>query len=535
MLYLAEVKKQSRGFIGGVRTELKLLACQHNDQTWSPVPGDEILATEELESLGEGVLLMLNLGNNRQIQGQPEVAAPELVRQLQKLSRLSEKLKDQQDEIEQWKQSLTYQSQELSRRETEIESRYEQLEEMASELQQIERRRQEVDSAWEQLQQQQQKLQEGQNRWGGLFNLPPEQSEQLQAIVERLGETNRGTEALSHTLQLALKAANRQQEALNGYWQQRDRLKTQVQQQQQKIEQTRAMLNQRKQELETTRSALEQAKIQFAVQQNILSSKQELLRRIDLDLQTTEGLQETLESIANGTGEIGSDAKIDFNALEKMSLGELEVMVKTLQADLEKMVRFVNDQEEELTLQFQTVQEFQEKLAAASDFDRLAIEGELAEEQERKRMLDQTLIGQRRSLKERQEVLMDHLRVLRRRQGIVEINAQAIVLNLDPVLFRLDEIENNAQQERQKLESEIEHLQRSLQQIQEMIVQLDRDQATKTQDLQREENKWQQAQIEVAQLQMRLSFYEEALQPLQNHLDEIKPKLEELGQWLGLS
>ena len=116
MLYLAEVKKQTRGFMSGSRTEIKLLACQHNDQTWSPVPGEEVIALDEFDQMGEGSLLMVNLGNNRQIQGEPQTAAPELVRQLQKLSRLSEKLKTQQEEIEQWKQSLTYQSQELARR-----------------------------------------------------------------------------------------------------------------------------------------------------------------------------------------------------------------------------------------------------------------------------------------------------------------------------------------------------------------------------------------------------------------------------------
>jgi len=120
VLYLAEVKKQTRGFMSGSRTEIKLLACQHNDQTWSPVPGDEVIALDECDQMGEGTLLMVNLGNNRQIQGEPQTAAPELVRQLQKLSRLSEKLKTQQEEIEQWKQSLTYQSQELARREAEI-------------------------------------------------------------------------------------------------------------------------------------------------------------------------------------------------------------------------------------------------------------------------------------------------------------------------------------------------------------------------------------------------------------------------------
>jgi DNA repair exonuclease SbcCD ATPase subunit len=166
VLYLAEVKKQTRGFIGGSRTEIKLLAFQHNDQTWSPVPGEEVVDLEELDQVGEGTLLMINLGNNRQIQGKAEPAAPELVRQLQKLSRLSEKLKTQQEETEQWKQSLTYQSQELTRREMEMESRLEQLEEVERELSQIERRRKEADSAWERVEQTEQQLHDLQRRFG---------------------------------------------------------------------------------------------------------------------------------------------------------------------------------------------------------------------------------------------------------------------------------------------------------------------------------------------------------------------------------
>ncbi|MFM2028338.1 MAG: hypothetical protein RLZZ339_3055, partial [Cyanobacteriota bacterium] len=63
MLYLAEVKKQTKGFIGGYKIELKLLACQHNDQTWSAIPGNDTLTYDETNSRGEGALLLVNLSN----------------------------------------------------------------------------------------------------------------------------------------------------------------------------------------------------------------------------------------------------------------------------------------------------------------------------------------------------------------------------------------------------------------------------------------------------------------------------------------
>lgn len=533
MLYLAEVKKQTRAFIGTSRTELKLLACQHNDQTWSSVPGEEIIAVEELDQVGEGALLMLNLSSNRQVQGEPERAAPELVRQLQKLSRLSEKLKDQQEEIEQWKQSLTYQSQELSRREIEMETRLEQLEEVERELSQIERRRQEAESAWDRVEQTQDQLQDFQRRFGAILELSGQDAERIQQLISRIANSPEGLESLNQPVKAALSALEAQQEIFNRFWQQLDNLKSQVQKQQQAIEQQGDSLKSRFQELETARDSLENAKIQLAVQQNILNNKQELLNKVNLDLQTTRGLQETIERLGAGVGDVSADSQLDVASLENMPLGELETTVNRLQADLDKLVRFVNDQEEELTLQCQTVQELQEKLKEAGDFDRIDLENELAEEQERKEFLDETLVGQRRNLRERQGVLLQYLRVLRRRQGIMEFEDNTATIDFSPFLAQLEELDNDTNQARQQLETDIEHLQSSVQQIQEMIQQLDKEQAQKTQNLKIEEENWQQAQIIVARLETRLNFYEDTLQPLQNQLDETKHQLGILQQWLN--
>lgn len=533
MLYLAEIKKQSRGFIGGTRTDLKLLACQHNDQTWSPVPGDEIVSTEELDQMGEGALVMLNLGNNRQVQGQPELAAPELIRQLQKLSRLSEKLKDQQEEIEQWKESLTYQSQELSRRELEMEAQFEKLEEVENEFKKIELRRQEAESAWERVQQTQQSLKDFQGRFGDLLNLPSEQVEKLQQLIRRLTQSDQGLDTIGESLRLSLSTTEKQQKILNSFWQQLEPLKAQVQQQQRDIEQQGRTLDNRAQELDSTRSAVEEAKIQFKVQQNILVNKQERLRNVNLNLQNTQELQDLLNRIASSAGDVPLDSKVDLGALENMPLGELEEIVSQLQAELDKLVRFVNDQEEELTLQCQTVEELIQKLGKSGTYDRIAVEEELAEEQERKKFLDETLVGQRRNIKEQQNVVFQHLRVLRRRQGVMDFDNNLPAMNLDPVLLQIEELQNNGSEDQQKLESEIEHLQRDLRQIQEMIDHLDREQERKSQEFKTEQDKWYQAQIEVAQLTTRLSFYQEILHPVQNRLYELQQQLEGLQQWLS--
>lgn len=290
MLYLAEVKKQVRGFMGGFKTDLKLLACQHNDQTWSAIGTDEFLTADNVDQVGEGALLILNLNQNRQMQGKPEPAGPELVRQLQKLSRLSEKLKDQREEIDQWKQSLTYQSQELSRREMEIEGRLEQLEEMESELQQVERRRQEIEALKAKIAREQQQIETFKNTFGDLIDLPSDRIRGIRELAGRIS-LNGHPPNWSQSIASALRAAVSQQDIFNHYWQELDENRAALNRKNLEIDRHKGEIDSRKQELAATQQSLAEAKVQYEVQKNILESKQELHRQLSLTRQKNEEMQ----------------------------------------------------------------------------------------------------------------------------------------------------------------------------------------------------------------------------------------------------
>ena len=167
--------------MGGVETKLRLIACQRNDRSWSFV-SNEFVTTDKANTLGEGALIVLDLGVNRQIQGSIESASQTIVGVLKNFSRLLEKTKNQEQEIGQWKESLTIQSEELSRQKIEMENRLEQVEQMEEEFKQFEHQKEEIakakaeaeeikaefelksaelQGAWEQLRGQQQNL-EGQ-------------------------------------------------------------------------------------------------------------------------------------------------------------------------------------------------------------------------------------------------------------------------------------------------------------------------------------------------------------------------------------
>ncbi|MGB6166698.1 MAG: pilus motility taxis protein HmpF, partial [Geitlerinemataceae cyanobacterium] len=174
MQYLAEVQKKS-GVFGGGKAELKLLAFQRGE-SWTAVPGEETIPADEAGNFNSGALVLAEVNANKQLQGTPKEAGRQIVSILQNYSRLQDKTKTQEEEIEQWKQSLTYQSQELNRREMEMQAQLEQFEQMGQELDQLEakrseiaaseqesqqlreemeRQQQELESAWEQLRGQQ--------------------------------------------------------------------------------------------------------------------------------------------------------------------------------------------------------------------------------------------------------------------------------------------------------------------------------------------------------------------------------------------
>jgi chromosome segregation ATPase len=530
VLYLAEVKKQTRGFIGGYKTELKLLACQHKDQTWSAIPGEDILTYDETNSRGEGALLLVNLSNNRQLQGNPELAGAEMVRQLQKISRLMERSKKDQEKIEQWKQSLTYQSEILNRQKMEMETRIEQIEQIEAELEYLERKRQELETLKQQLNEQQRHLEEGQINHNSYPNLSPEQQQFIRSLAERLADHHDRGNSPSQILYSTLESVQEQQTILNSCWQSLEEQKKAVENRQVANDEMLDYLEQRARELQRSRNALETAKIQLQIQETVLSQKQQLFEHLNLTLQTTDSTRQMLLRLLGGK-ELGFDGKIDLEVLEQMPLEELESLVKNLQTDLKRWEIFVNDQEEELTLQCQTVEELEARMATMDHSERANLEAELAEEQEKKGMLAATLVGQRRNLQERQAIRSQHLKILQRRQGILSPE-DTQKSGFEPVLMLLADNYQNNLQESQRLAAEIKRLQEDLQKSGDSIDGQWSDLEQKTREFEEQERQWRDANLALLRLKTQVQQYETFLQPVQDHLDQIRQKLETISQWL---
>ncbi|MEL6262156.1 MAG: pilus motility taxis protein HmpF [Cyanobacteria bacterium J06626_6] len=487
MLYLAETQKKS-GFMGGGKAEFKLLAAQRSEHDWSSVPGEELIAAPDDAPYAGGVLVLIELTNNRQIKRHQE-AGRTLVGVLQNFSSLSKKFKSQGEEIEQWKESLTYQSQALNRREMEIETRQDQVEQAEAELANFESQKQafeaqqqtveaqkaeveqlqeeltrknaELEGAWAHLNGEIQRFEERQEAFqaeesaGGVSD---EQAAQIQAALTQIVTAEVNAIEAENNLQAMRELLAQQQADLSNNQQQLEQAKTDVEAGRETLEGHAATLADAKRSLTEAESALHSTQLHLQEQQALLGAKQEQNQLLTEQLKNQTDLHQRVYELLNATDKVRLSKKVDVASLEAMPEVALQTLVTNLEQDLDKMVRFVNDQEEELRLQQEDIDALKAKLSEVSEYDRLQLETEISEEKDRHVMLNRTLVGQRRNLLEREEVLSQHRAVLLRRQGLAAEGTGAAA-ELEPVLNDIDELRAGLGQQIQEIETESAHIQ----------------------------------------------------------------------------
>ena len=548
MLYLAEVQKQRSGFgLGGGKAELKLLACQRGEHNWSAVPGDDAIPVEEANKFNDGTLVLVELSASKQVQRIQE-AARQLVSILQNFSRLQDKFKDKEEEIEQWKASLTFSSQELNRREMEMQAREEQLAQMEEELERLEaqrseientrdeanrlredvdRSRTEMETAWEQLRGEQQQVATQQSQVPQGAAIDEEQARRIQELMNRLGGAISSAQGVREQLNQSFGVAGAQQAILDVHWQQLEQKRANAQQQQEEVDRQNQSLQSRWQEWYQSQDALAQARADLKGQQSTLSAKQDQAQSVSLQVRAVEDLYQQLSGLASASGAPVTEQRVDVSALEKMSVEDLQALVQHLQQDLEKVFRFVNDQEEELTLQRETIEELQPKIQAASEYDRMALENEMADELESYQMLNETLVGQRLRLQEREDVLKQHQAVLWRRLGTANAPKQDPgSIDLGPIVSQLNTVRQQQGEEFQRLENEIRQVRDSVSQIEANVNRQNGESEAKRYELKQLEQNLFNQKGAVAELWGRVNVYQEMLQPVQDNLKGLRQKLE---------
>jgi chromosome segregation ATPase len=542
VLYLAEVQKPKSGFniSGRSKAELKLLACQRSEQNWSAIPGEELVAApDEATNYNPGVLVLVDMNANRQIQSQLRDAGKHLVGILQNLSRQIEKYKKEADEIESWRQSLSLQSQQLQLRQEEIYGREEDLEHTRAELdrltqeaqalestlEQHEQSRQDLAAQWEQLREKEQHLDRLQQSVG--TSLSEQQVDEIRAALHQLGGTSRALD--SQQLESTVAEIEGQQELLTGHWQQLQHQQQRVVETQSELDRQQQEIDRSKQQLQTLQTSLEETQTAWEVQQHTLSMQQEYLQRLTTRINIEQDNYQKIYLMSKGGQADIGDVQIDLEQLESMEIGQLETIVANLQTEVDRSVHFVHLEEEELQEKQAAIDELQQAILVANEFDKLKLEADLADERDGYNMLDHTLDGQRQTMRERQTYLQIHTRVLRHRQGHAPEAAEQSQMEWDAILRLLDSQRQQQQSELTQVETEIQNLRHTIDQTKAKIEQQVEAYLQESKQVQALERQHQLTQQQSIELVAKIELYQEMMQPLQDRIDAFKRQLGSLA------
>lgn len=125
MLYLAQVHKQGLSS----QLDLKLLAHQQAEYKWEINTEEKIIRVAEAIASHEGTLVLVELSPQEEILNIQDATdwVLDLVKTYLTSGVTPAFLKAESERSEQWRQTLTLQNQELSRRSLEVEARREQI------------------------------------------------------------------------------------------------------------------------------------------------------------------------------------------------------------------------------------------------------------------------------------------------------------------------------------------------------------------------------------------------------------------------
>lgn len=552
MLYLAEVIQRKGGIMGGGKAELKLLACQRNEQSWTAVNAEEVIPADEAARYSAGALLLVDLTNSKQVQRIQEAGRP-LVSILQNFSRLQEKFKTQEEEIEQWKQSLTYQSQELNRREMEMEARREQLEQLEDDFEQLEqqrqalestrgeidglrgeleRRQQELEGAWDHLRGEQQRLDEKVAEAKGGAVLDEQKAAQLQGILSHFSGSAQPLELCQGQITYAHELVTYKQEVLAQHWQALEQQRSSLDQQRHDLEQRSQELQQQESQWQAAQGALEQTKALLQAQQTILQGKQDQLTMLHSQMQWCEEMHQSIQATNQGV-DANVAAQVDVAALEAMPIYELEQKVNELQSELQKSSVFVKGQEEELDLKQKEISDIEAKIAQASEFDRMTLESELSDEKDAYQFLHETLVGQQRNIREKEGVLKQHKFVLARLQGKPEMALEEGEVDLSALSNQVNSLQTTTQQRIANLEADVKQMQDEVGEKQSLIDQEAQQLNARRQGLDEQVADLHNLRLALGEAQGQVKLYEGMLQPLQDSVDNLRKTIDEVSNQMG--
>ena len=538
MQYLAELQKTQAAFGLGGNSSVRLLARNTGENIWQSITNEQVLSVQDssqAKDFKDGQMVIAEITSSNQVQSIQD-ASKKIVNILQAFSRSQDKYKSAEEEVEQWKQSLNFQSQELHRREQELEHKELELEHLDARKLEIE----DLESKFAKERSEIEQLRNNIEAERGQFEakaaaLTVDQAEHIKTLISQLSTSFTNPDSLRDKIHSAVDLLNQRQEILTGFWQSLDGLKNESEKQKGILSKSTEELNIRKSQWQQTQIALADAQAELKAQRGILKLQENnmAMSRVQLDAQVDlyEQTSNAIEAFG-GPGSMEVLSPEEESRLQSMSIEDLESTIKALQADFDKLVNYVSAQEDELAGLEGEIADLQSEVETADQFGRIELESNKEFAEEQYKLLEESVSGMRRSMQERLSVLNQQKAVLDRRKGLTV--EESPVQSLLPLLSQIEAQKNRQEQELRKMESQIEAVRNYTQQQQEVLSKqtqehLQQEQAIRTAEVQ------QQDRIKVlAELLGQIIAQEQLLRPVQDIVDTLRPQLESAIQDLGV-
>ncbi|MEY3303119.1 MAG: pilus motility taxis protein HmpF [Pseudanabaena sp.] len=538
MQYLAELQKTQAAFGLGGNSSVRLLARNTGENVWQPITNEQVLPVQDssqAKDFKDGQMIIAEVTGSNQVQSIQD-ASKKIVNILQAFSRSQDKYKSAEEEVEQWKQSLNFQSQELHRREQELEQKELELEHLDSRKQEIE----ELESKFAKERSEIEQLRKNIEAERGQFEakaaaLTVDQAEHIKTLISQLSTSFTNPDSLRDRIHSAINLINQRQEVLTGFWQSLDGLKNEAEKQKGILSKSTEELNIRKAQWQQTQVALADAQAELKAQRGILKLQENnvAMSRVQLDAQIDlyEQTSNAIETFG-GPGSMEVLSPEEESRLQSMPIEELESTIKALQADFDKLVNYVSAQEDELAGLEGEIADLQSQVETSDQFARIELESNKEFAEEQYKLLEESVSGMRRGMQERLSVLNQQRAILDRRKGITVESSP--VQSLLPLLAQIEAQRNRQEQELRKMESQIDAVRNYTQQQQEVLGKQTQEHQQQEQAIRTAEAQQQDRIRVVAELLGQISAQEKLLRPVQDIVDTLRPQLEAAIQDLGV-
>jgi chromosome segregation ATPase len=543
VLYLAELNKPSFG-----RITLQLLAKQVQQDAWQAVNEEAIpvegRAAQDIARIKDGAMVLADVNNNRQ-PIQIREAAKQLVTYLQGMSRVQEKARAQEEEVEGVKQALLYQQQILQTRELELAQREQELhqiaieyEQYAEEIRQLDARREEITRQEAYIAQQQNVIREQREQLQRSLEAAQKsrlKEEEAQELLHLLGQIQ--TQVGSHPSQEALLQDWQQWlEQHQQYWEQQARTLEQERQQSQarqnELDQAIQGILKRRQEWFRARQSLDQAWTELRIQEAVKRVRQEQVQHAVLSMQAHEDMLRFTYGLVKTYDFIKADGVAAGMAKPQISVEELTRQVEELRRQTMSYSQQVQQQVAELEQARKRVVELEAKLKTASASQRLDIEMDLDYEREACASLEAGVLPQQERLQKQQEELIRQEALLRQLTG--GDSGEPALPTVD-VGSLIGQLESSREQEvilKERLEQQIQQVEGVIRAQQDQLTRQRQEMDNQWQSLEQEERTVRDQLQGMAEVWGRLNFLaglcqqeQEKVQALWRHLQTTRDLL----------